>query len=462
LLIANGYHGNLLTGIGQIRRENLHHRLGGVMRTTFDQDQLRLWLLLLLPAVFYLRIVNANSVNIPYWDDYRNILMPMNQIMETSDLKSAAHFFLQPTASHIPAVTRSVAWLQIKLTGHINFRWGVILGNLGLVASVYLLVVYLHLRQNFPLDTLPPVPFLLFSITHWFAMHFMDPAWQFYWGSTLFPLLVFIAILEQRYILASIAFAAAIFTSSGSIALYPLIVLFCLSKRDWRSAAGFGLVAGLFFVLFYCLDQHDPSISERKILHFNIWIFCRYVGDFIGSLIPDIHWNSQYIQPQHYVAGLIIISAGLYGTWRFKGMALLKLVFIYTMILPCMAYYLRAGKYPFVPSRYSLFSLMATMSISMMFMGHWVSKNDKWIAAKAKLLTVAAILIWIFSILQCEIPLLQIKNIKFHAIQRYLASGDPDTLIKMTPDIDLTVRELDKAKKLGIFSLEPVDDGKPD
>jgi len=244
------------------------------MRVTYNQDQLTLWLLLLLPAVFYLHIVNANSFNIPYWYDHKKIMMPLNRIMETPHTKIAARYFLEPSTSHIPLVTRAVAWLQIKLTGQMNFRWGVILGNLGLVFSVYLLVLYLNIRQKFPLDTLLPIPFFLFSISHWAAMHFMTTAWQFYWGSMLFPLLVIVAILEQRFILASLAFAAAIFTSSGSLALYPLVMLFCLANKRWRMATSFGLMAGVFFVLFYTLEQRDPSIADNKILQPNLWQFC--------------------------------------------------------------------------------------------------------------------------------------------------------------------------------------------
>jgi hypothetical protein len=432
------------------------------MRTKFNQDQLRLWLLLLLLAVLYLRIVNTNSLNIPYWDDYQKILLPLNRIMASPDPKVAANYFLEPSTSHIPLITRSVAWLQIKLTGHINFRWGVILGNLGLVVSVYLLVFYLNIRQKFPPDTLMPIPFFLFSITHWFAMHFMVTAWQFYWGSTLFPLLVFIAILEQRYILASIAFAAAIFTSSGSLALYPLVMLFCLANKRSRSATGFGLMAGIFLIVFTTLEQRDPSIFASKIHQFNLWQFCCYVADFFGGLIPDTHWNSQYIQTQHYLAGLIIIASGAYGTWKIKGAALLKLVFVYTLILACMAYYLRADKYPFVPSRYSLFSLMAAMSICMMFIGHWVSQNGRWIVAKIKLVTLLSMLIWVYSIAHCEAPLLHEKIAKSRAVQRYLLSHDPDAFAKISPDPELARQEIEKAERLGIFSLGSVAGDKPD
>jgi hypothetical protein len=432
------------------------------MRATFNQDTLTLWLLLLLPAVFYLHIVNANSFNIPYWDDHRNILMFLNRVTAAPSLRTAADAWIQPTASHIPLVTRSVAWLQVKLTGHMNFRWGVILGNLGLVASVYLLVLYLHIRQHFPLDTLLPIPFFLFSISHWASMHFMDPAWQFYWGSTLFPLLVLIAILEQRYILASLAFAAAIFTSSGSLALYPLVMLFCLANKRWRMATGFGLVAGVFLFVFTLLEQRDPGVSESRILQFNSWQFCKYVADFIGSLIPDTNWNSQYIQAEHYVAGFIIIASGVYGIWKIKGAALLKLVFVYTLILACMAFYLRVKTNHFIPSRYSLFSLMAAMSVCMMFIRHWISRNDQWIAFKTKLITLVSILIWAFSINQCEVALLHVKMAKFQAVQRYLASGDRKALTEITPDTELSRQELDKAKQSGIFSLEPVGEQAPD
>jgi hypothetical protein len=127
-----------------------------------------------------------------------------------------------------------------------------------------------------------------------------------------------------------------------------------------------------------------------------------------------------------------------------------------------MAFYLRVKTNHFIPSRYSLFSLMAAMSVCMMFIRHWISRNDQWIAFKTKLITLVSILIWAFSINQCEVALLHVKMAKFQAVQRYLASGDRKALTEITTDTELYRQELDKAKQSGIFSLEPVGEQAPD
>lgn len=133
--------------------------------------QLAAGLLLAIPLVSLALLWQQYAVNVPKWDDHalRHFLFLTDQAPTLSD---KLHQFVKQHNEHRITYDRIITWLDYQLTGKLNFRHLMVVGNLSLLG---LLLVFINVlrRAGRPLLYAVPVAFLLFNLSQWENM---------YWG----------------------------------------------------------------------------------------------------------------------------------------------------------------------------------------------------------------------------------------------------------------------------------------
>jgi hypothetical protein len=378
-------------------------------------------LLMAVPFVLYSWTVWQYSVNVPNWDDFSVILKPVTAAFTADTLRDQVSILSVPSNGHLPLLTRLVAMGQVVFFGAINFRHSIFAANAGWLLTVLLLLWYCRRQWQLAWPSLLPVPFVLLSVTHWEAMDFATPAWQMYWGSVLLPLVCLCAAVRKRWLLAVICSGVALFFSSGSLALFPLVAGYLLYRRFWREAVCFGLAGGSIVVFFLYLNP--PEMQLVTVPSFGVVL--EFIPAFMGNIVSPGSWNLEQFIWLHWSAGVCVMLAGTYIVFQLRDVDLSKLVFLYILLLACMAVYLRGGSNPDVAPRYSLFALLAVAYLYCAVARGWQFSNKKCIAA----CTVVAAGLWGHSYYSCLKLLSYDHNVRLHFMQQYLLGGDLDKLL---------------------------------
>jgi hypothetical protein len=145
----------------------------------------------------------------------------------------------------------------------------------------------------------------------------------------------------------------------------------------------------------------------------------------MGNIISSGRWDLQGLQWIHFTAGLLVILAGCYVLNRVRNVDLAKLLFIYVLMLACMAVYLRGGANPDMAPRYSLFALLAVAVLYCAMAREWQSARSGCIAG----FIVFAVALWLHSYYSCLHLLGYDRNVRPHFLQQYLLGGDLDKLL---------------------------------
>lgn len=410
-------------------------------------------IIFLLPCLIFLHAAWIYTLNIPFWDDYSVVLLPMvmmHEAMARGDIKACVDWLFHPNAGHLPMLTHAIAWVQVQWFGGINFRWSTIVGDLGLVLTVIVLARYFMKNLQLDLPAVIPLPFLLLALVHWECMDFMVPAWQFYWGSCLFPLLMLMAVTEYRWLRAALAFIAALFLSSGTLALYPIAVVYAVLHKQWRGLLLFGVTTGLALLVYFhylppaSVDKGLPDVSTTLI----------FILSFMGSAIPNPSGHLYPLMFFHILLGIAVLVLGIFLLWRETKADLLKLLFIYIVALAVMALVARGYSVNTqIPSRYAVFSLWALVCLYGLLLMLLKAGSIVVMNRCVTTMTVIAMFFWVYSAYSCRQILEMNQASRIVATQSYLR-GNKEVLASVLWDKDFGEDMLQRARQHGIYDMK--------
>ncbi|WP_353717656.1 hypothetical protein [Dyadobacter sp. 676] len=280
----------------------------------------RRWLgvgLIAAPVIYFFLLLDAHLVNIPYTDDF-NLLETVQKLRNAGGFIEMLKVLFEQVNQHRFAFERIVMLLMFVLTGTVNIKTQIIIGNLFLFGIGYLLYEGLR-RERISWYLFIPVPYLLFNLVYF------ENA---YWGIAALQNtpLIFFAFLTAHGLARQdrkgfrIAVAAALLTTftsgSGMLAWIIGMVILAFQKRFknllwWMS----GMVAVL---LFYFLFDYTfiQSPGEKVWDHpvFNaIYVFAFWGNalflDVRHPLVPVFHKD---------LIACVVLGAGiafLFGIW---------------------------------------------------------------------------------------------------------------------------------------------------
>ncbi len=231
--------------------------------------------LIFVPIIVFWYVWAHYAVNVPKWDDHALKVFLINLDAESSVWRKLYLFFSQHNEHRI-VYDRLVTWLDFNLTGKLNYRHLMVIGNLSLLG---LLVVFGRVlgrsvvtqagTQSMGtlangLQYLPPVAFLLLNLSHWENM---------FWGMA--ALQNFTVMLWVIWGIYSLAFSpsvgpalllatAATLTSGNGLFIWPVGFALLLSQLWLRTRAGYKplliwTVSALVAIGLYFLNYEKPA-----------------------------------------------------------------------------------------------------------------------------------------------------------------------------------------------------------
>lgn len=413
------------------------------------------WFVFTVTILTYCYVLFKFVVNVPYYDDITQIIWILNEFIDPkldstfvtiADTPDKLHALFYPNAGHIPLGTRLFALLQFY-TGGINFRVSIWAANAGWLLTLYLFIRYSVRNTGVPLLLLLPVPFLMLSITHWEAMSMALGAWQMYWGAALFPMLVLIAVVSGAPLLASAMYFGALFESGGSLSLYPLVLAFFLLRKEWKSFLIFAVLGGLQTGVFLHFNSVSANLQAKIPALIDI---AKFVLAFVGNIYSEGSYDLQSVAGILIPIGALLIAIGVFCLFKVRGAELPKLLFIYVLILAFMTVYRRPEMW--IVSRYSVFALLATCSIYLLFIKYARETfSTKTTGAIAIVSTCLAAGLWASSLYHCSKPLGEDHKSRILALQQFIETGDASGLMWNGPWASEILRE---AKRIGVYDYE--------
>ncbi len=312
----------------------------------------------LLPAIVAYAVLCREAISVPYQDDYGVILSFATRYVQLSSLKAKVlEVATNQTTDYKLAFTHFIIALEMELTGHLNFRFLVTLGNLFLIPIAYLLWrTYLTDGGdlNWRLIEFIPISFIFFSLTYWESLDWAMAGLQNI-SVICFSLLALGLLIPKPtssrpdllVFLGCVAAMLAAFSSANGFLLAPVGLLILLRRRAF--AASLAWCASFALPLAAYLYHYAPYHISVSTLHRASYISkVFYVFAFLGCAIP-FRWPAALL-------GIMMSAVILYAVFsryeRTNPVALYFTVWILATAFP--AAWLRGAIAP----RYSIYSIL--------------------------------------------------------------------------------------------------------
>nr|WP_295922599.1 hypothetical protein [uncultured Dyadobacter sp.] len=122
-------------------------------------------LLFAVIAVFWFSVINL-SFNFPFYDDFENIVQFILRFRESSGMWDKLLLLFEQNFEHRVLFSKLVTLLQYALTGQVNIRWLIVLGNVSLLGIAALFYTF-YREQKLSLPALFAICCLLFQVQHY-------------------------------------------------------------------------------------------------------------------------------------------------------------------------------------------------------------------------------------------------------------------------------------------------------
>ncbi|CCH57215.1 hypothetical protein BN8_06621 [Fibrisoma limi BUZ 3] len=231
-----------------------------------------LWVgLVLLPPVLYFIFFSIYAINLPIGDDLIVILRFLIEWDWADTATRKWHLLSQNFIEHRLVFTRLSALLTRWLSGELNFRLVMLVGNVCLLGILWLFSRPI-VRTRTDWWYVLPVSLLLFQPIA-YEGNFWAIASTNYMPVCFFGFLTFFLLSRQRIRwdgAAALAAAAATLTFANGLLIWPLGSLILLLQRRVRSLVGWSLLAALAFYLYYVGFDY---VNRPDMVHKLVYLF---------------------------------------------------------------------------------------------------------------------------------------------------------------------------------------------
>ncbi len=408
-------------------------------------------------AAFFFYTIWRCAVNIPFTDDYTEILMPLNIFAspDGSPEKWTA-FFSSPGYSKA-LFMRGVTLVSFLLLGSVDFKLLILIGNLGLIGL--LIVLYKASSPQRPLFILPVI-FLLLQ-------------WQ-YWEASLeatlalsVPMALFFSFLSMLLLrkdtngglAASVIFAVlATFSFGNGFLIFPVAILLLMQLRRFRDAAA--MLAAFVLSMAAFLYGHSPQTTDK-----GLWILFTMPGKTLDWFLTFLGSSIGYANDYGYAPSALPHAASLFVGSLILGfyiyLTLLKyykrnptLYAWYSFMLLTALVAVRCRLFDEVPtaSRYQIQSIILVIITYLAVMD---LLNDRCRKIIFPVVLLASVCFFFSSYFTCFPTTCLHKNRLIFGMSNWLTSGSG--LISCGPDQNLPNTVLLNAAKAGIYCIPDAD-----
>ncbi|CAG5004103.1 hypothetical protein DYBT9275_03299 [Dyadobacter sp. CECT 9275] len=333
------------------------------------------------------------SVNFPFQDDFLLIQFVDGVSRGEIGLWGFVKELFRTFNDHKPVVSRLIAFVDYLLTGHLNFRFYILLVSLNIVYIFYF--IYLQFKKTgMPLYYLLPAFFLFFQplfhdVSGW-ALNGLQHSYL-----TAFTVTAIMLVSRGR----RVAFAAALlccflatFSHGNGILSFPAIIFFFLCyKKFWKAA----ITAA---VMFLALGIYLIGYESGQAVHLptNILTFIYSLFGFIGSSV------SMWAAPEFWsaVLGAVMVAFILFLVVRVAGVYFNREVvikpgtvelltfFVFIFITSLVIAVFRSWMGSTIASRFQIYTSLATIICYVLLLDYFAVFRKKGVFYTLLLLSV--------------------------------------------------------------------------
>lgn len=249
------------------------------------------------PVVYFFILLDAHLINIPYTDDF-NLLETVQKLRNSGSFIEMLKALFEQVNQHRFGFERIVMLIMFVLTGTVNIKTQIIIGDLFMLGIGYLLYLSLK-KEGISWYWFIPVPYILFNLVYF------ENA---YWGIAALQNtpLIFFAMLtcyglaredEKGFRIALIAALLTTFTSgSGMLAWIVGMVILAFQKRFksllWWLAGSVAVLLFYFFFDYQFISSPGEKVWDHPV--FNVIFVLAFWGnalflDVRHPLVPVFH-----------------------------------------------------------------------------------------------------------------------------------------------------------------------------
>ena len=270
-----------------------------------------IFLLGLIPVLFFIVYVGKYTINIPFLDDslyYTECLLDVNK---SKSLSEAFWIFMKQhtITEHRTPISKFVAWLIYKTTGSLNYTILAHLGNLYLGGMLWLFWRFFK-KHNWNLVYFLPIPFLIFQMQTFENQFWTICNWTYYPIGFLQMLVLYYLSYQQKHNLRyAILFAVlATFTFSNGMFVFLPALLVLLFQKRYKETGIFMGVGIACVALYFSTYKPSPIAPHQFSLTNLVKNFVVLLGDYAD--IQDYHSWAYLICS---IVGVALVGACLYS-----------------------------------------------------------------------------------------------------------------------------------------------------
>jgi hypothetical protein len=397
------------------------------------------------PLGAYLLILQRLWFNAPVWDDYDAIL---DSVMHLQDAASATDFFrivVRQHNEHRIGVMRLVSWAMAALTGHIDFRALVLIGNFTLIGIFALM--WAEFRRVVSPPLIAAAGFVMFQWSYYEAT-IMPSAALPNVGVVFFSFAcLFFALREARWAAAaSIAFGIlAVGSQANGLFALPLAAAACAITGRRHRAWVFGAIAAALWLAYFWSYKPNPGHPSPLAAFTNPLVAANLFLVVVGGIAPGLRPSA--------LLGLLLTAALGWIAWKraWKQYPVPALWVAFLVISAAAVTVGRAGFGVGHASRYAIYSTCLLVLVLL-----WFFATMRWTrAVTAAALVASAAASFAFS--WTSWPWVREFSLKGHLLAKPLpADVIGATYVGMLhPSQPWAERILLAAEKRGLYSAPP-------
>ncbi|MFK7899118.1 MAG: hypothetical protein AB8B61_00025 [Cyclobacteriaceae bacterium] len=266
--------------------------------------------------IFYLFVIIKHSVNAPIWDEYYTVLEYFNNYLSSeSNLEKIKIFFTNQHNGHRLYLNNILLTVYYYLFGTINFKVLTIIGNLFLVALLFIFKKsFIPKKSNYLLF---PISCLLINFQYYLSSIMEIASIEFF--GAFFLIYLSLYLLKngglKQYILALLLGLLGFYTCAHGILLGPIGALLLLLYKRWRLCFIWIIVFAIMTVL-YLNDLKQGWGPKPVSVSENLFCNTEALFSFFMKLIGSPFYIFGNVEKLVFAAGLTISSLIMYLVYQ--------------------------------------------------------------------------------------------------------------------------------------------------
>lgn len=226
---------------------------------------------------------NAITVNIPWWDDFHGIILPVYDLFTEKSFLEKFKKFVSLNNEHRVINDRIFTLLIYLLTGKFELKALALFGFVNLIAIFLILVKVLRMQKTTWMAVLP-VLFLIFHAQYYESLQSLMVPFQNFSVILYMLLSLYFLAFRKGFVWGFVFALAAIFSHGNGILVFILGALLLLVNQKYRQTAVWVLLS-LITVLIYFWGYSKPEWANKAVVSpwQNPFAAIRYGFEFLGA-----------------------------------------------------------------------------------------------------------------------------------------------------------------------------------